>query len=208
MPFRLLSLISLFCLSAALYAQSEARTQSEAKPRSEAEPQAKPEHGYQIYGGYSYLSNTLDGVPGSHHGLSGFDAALATPPWRSVRFRIDFSSYSGNNLGAPQHPLYILGGAQYSHRIRRESVFAVGLIGTGAANKTWAANGAEGQTASFASVLGGGLDTPLTPRFALRAEAGYQYSYFVLIGGSNIPDYAPGLPRNFARVSTGLVWNF
>jgi hypothetical protein len=190
MSSRFLSLIALLCLSVALHAQSEAKA------------------GYQLYGGYSYLSNSLDGVPGSHHALNGLDAAFATPPWHSLRFRVDFSAYSGTNLGAPQHPYFILGGGQYSWRIRRESVFAEGLMGTGGANKTWAPNGAVGQTASFATVLGGGLDTPLTPRFAFRVEGGYQYSYFVYVGGLNIPYSVPGLPTNFGRVSSGLVWKF
>jgi hypothetical protein len=192
MPSRLFALIAMLCLSAALHAQSEAHAR------------------YQLYGGYSYLSNSLDGLPGSQHGLNGFDAALAIPPWHNLRFRVDVSGYFGTNLGAPQHPYFILGGGQYSWRIRRESLFIEGLAGTGGANKTWAPNGAIGQTASFASVVGGGLDTPLTPRFAFRVEGGYQYSYFILTtaSSSNIPYSISGLPRNFGRLSTGIVWNF
>jgi len=190
LPFRIVSMLLFICLSTVLQAQSEDKL------------------GYQVYGGYSLLSNSLDGLPGSHHELNGFDSALAFRPWHSLRFRLDFSAYTGTNLGAPQHPYFILGGGQYSWRIRRESVFAEGMIGTGGANKTWAPNGAQGQTASFASMLGGGLDTPLTRRFAYRVEGGYQYSYFVLIGNLNVPYRVPGLPRNFGRVSTGLVWKF
>jgi hypothetical protein len=191
MPSRLFSLIAMLCLSSALHAQSEAPAR------------------YQVYGGYSYLSNSLNGVPGSHQPLNGWDAAMAFPSWHNMRFKIDVSGYAGTNLGAPEHPYFILGGAQYTWHIRREAVFIEGLGGTGGANKTWAANGAIGQTASFASLLGGGLDSRLTKHLAFRAEGGYQYSYFVLNHAVSLVPYAiPGLPTNFARISSGLVWGF
>ena len=148
MPSRLFPLIALLCLSSALYAQSEARAR------------------YQVYGGYTFLSNSLDGVTGSHKPLNGWDGAVAFPSWHNLRFKIDVAAYRGTNLGAPQHPYFILGGGQYTWRFGRESVFVEGLAGTGGANQTWAANGAQGQTASFASLVGGGLDTPLTRRIA------------------------------------------
>jgi hypothetical protein len=130
------------------------------------------------------------------------------PSWHGLRFKVDFAGYDGTNLGAPQHPYFILGGAQYTMRIRRESVFVEGLGGTGGANKTWAANGKTGQTASFASLVGGGLDTPLTHNIAFRVSGGYQYSYFVLIDKFLTPYRIPGLPTNFGRISSGLVWQF
>jgi hypothetical protein len=191
MPSRLLQLIALLCLSSALYAQSEAPAR------------------YQIYGGYTFLSNSLDGVTGSHHPLNGWNASVAFPSWHSLRFKIDVAGYRGTNLGAPQHPYFIMGGGQYTWRIRRESVFAEGLAGTGGANQTWAANGAIGQTASFVSLVGGGVDTPLARRIAFRVEGGYQYSYFALEQAKTlIPYRIPGLPNNFGRISSGLVWRF
>jgi hypothetical protein len=188
---RLFSLIALLCLSSALYAQSEAHAR------------------YQIFGGYSFLSNSLDGVTGSHHPLNGWDASLAFPSWHSLRFKMDVAAYRGTNLGAPQHPYFIMGGGQYTWRIGRESVYAQALMGTGGANKTWAANNAIGETASFVTFAGGGLDTPLARHIAFRVDGGYQYSYFslqtpVLL----IPYRIPGLPTNFGRISSGLVWQF
>ena len=191
MPFRLFLPIALLCLSSALYAQSEPRAR------------------YQVFGGYTFLSNSLDGVTGSHHPLNGWDAAIAFPSWHSLRFKIDVAAYQGTNLGAPQHPYFILGGAQYTWRFGRESVFVEGLGGTGGANKTWAADNAQGQTASYASLAGGGLDTRLTRRIAFRVEGGYQYSYFALEQPVTlIPYRIPGLPNNFGRISSGLVWQF
>jgi len=190
MPSRLLSLIVLICLPAALHAQPEARAR------------------YQIFGGYSYISNSLNGIPGSHQPLNGWDASIAFPAWHDLRFKVDVSCYAGTNLGAPQNPYFILAGAQYSKRLGRETLFAEGLIGDGGANKTWGSNVAVGETASFASLLGGGLDTALTRRFAFRVSGGYQYSYFALVGSGNVPYRIPGLPTNFGRISSGLVWKF
>jgi len=191
MPSRLFALIAMLYLPTILYAQTEAPAR------------------FQISGGYSFLSNSLNGVPGSEHPLNGWDAAIAFPSWHGLRFKIDVSGYIGTNLGAPQHPYFILGGGQYTWRIHRESVFVEGLGGVGGANQTWAANGAIGQTASFTSLLGGGLDSRFTKHLTFRAEAGYQYSYFVLESPNLLVPYAiPGLPTNFARISSGLVWEF
>jgi len=82
----------------------------------------------QIYGGYTFLSNTINGVPGSRQPLNGWDAAVAFPAWHNLRFKIDTYAYRGTNLGAPQHPFFIMGGGQYTWRVRRESVFVEGLL--------------------------------------------------------------------------------
>jgi hypothetical protein len=188
---RLLSLIALICLSSSLHAQSEAHSP------------------YLLFGGYSFISNSLNGVPGSHQGLNGWNASIAIPAWHCLRFKADVSGYDGTNLAAPQHPYDVMGGGQYSVQIRKESLFVDGLAGVGGANKTWAANHAIGQTASFVSLVGGGLDTPLSRRISFRVSGGYQYSYFALVTPKSIVPYRiPGLPTNFGRISTGLVLKF
>jgi hypothetical protein len=91
----------------------------------------------------------------------------------------------------------------------RESVFVEGLGGVGGANQSWAANHAIGQTASIAILVGGGLDTPLTQHIAFRVSGGFQYSYFALEHPiSLVPYRIPGLPTDFGRISSGLVWQF
>jgi hypothetical protein len=83
------------------------------------------------------------------------------------------------------------------------------LAGNGGANKTWGADGATGQTASFSALVGGGLDTPITRHIAFRVEGGFQYSYFALEHSVTLGPYRiPGLPTNFGRISSGLVWQF
>src|ERR1035437_521302 len=128
MPSRLFSLIALLCLSSALHAQQEAPAR------------------YQIYGGYTYLSNSLDGVTGSHQPLNGFDAGVAFPSWHSLRFKIDVAAYRGTNLGAPQHPYFIMGGGQYTCRIGRESVFVEALGGDRGAEQKLAGRRVIGET--------------------------------------------------------------
>jgi hypothetical protein len=190
MPSRFLALVTLLCLTPAAFAQREAPAR------------------FQLYGGYSFLSNSLNGVTGSHQGLSGYEAAFAFPSWHGLRFKVDYNGYRGTNLGSPQHPYYILGGPQFGHRLGKETVFVEGLAGTGGANQSWGTNGALGQTAAFAAYMGGGLDTPLTRRIAFRVEGGYQYSYFELNTKNRVPYTIPGLPNNFGRISSGLVWKF
>jgi hypothetical protein len=191
MPSRFLSLIALLCLSPILHAQQE------APPL------------IQIYGGYSYISNSINGVTGSHHALNGWDASIAFKPWHNVRFKIDVPGYRGTNLGAQVDTYAIMGGAQYSHRVRRETLYVEGVAGDAGANKYWGPNGLLGQTVAFAAFVGGGLDTPICKHFAIRVDGGFQYFYFALdMNKTLIPYTVPGLPSNFGRVSSGLLWQF
>lgn len=194
MVSRLCSLLALLSLGFPLCAQ----TPKEAPAR------------YQLFAGYSFLSNSLNGVAGAHQPLNGWDAALAFPAWRGLRFKLETTGYRGTNLNAPQHLFFIMGGGEYSHRFGRESLFVEGLGGTGGANRYWGANQTPAQTASVVATLGGGVDTPISKRFAWRVDGGYQYSYFQLIQSlaTLIPVYNANLPTNFGRFSTGLVWNF
>ena len=191
---RLCSLLALLSLGFPLCAQ----TPKEAPAR------------YRLFAGYSFLSNSFNGVQGSHQPLNGWDFSLAFPAWHGLRFKVDTTGYRGTNLNAPQHAYFIMGGAEYSHRFGRETLYVEGLGGDGGLNRFWGANQTPGQTASFAAFMGGGVDTPISRRFAWRVDGGYQYSYFQLIQSlaTLIPVYNTNLPMNFGRLSTGLVWSF
>ncbi len=198
MTSRLWLLLALVSASATVHAQTEATAQKPAR--------------FQLYGGYNFLSNSFNGLPGARHPLNGWNVSITMPGWRNVRFKIDASEYLGTNTGASQRSLFVAAGAQYIHRMGRESAFIEALIApnSGDLQRYWGPNGSPGETASFAAILGGGLDTPLSRRFAIRVEGDYQWSNFQLINNvENLePIETPGLPRNFARVSTGLVWGF
>ena len=190
MSLRVFLFMVLLCVCSTLNAQSE------APPR------------YQIYGGYTWLSNSFNGIPGSEHPLNGWDAAVGFPAWHNLRFKVDVYGYRGTNLGAPQNAFFILAGGQYDFRIRRETLFGEVLMGDGGLPKNWGPNGIAGETASFAVLVGGGLDTRIARHFALRVAGHYQYSYFALSGAYNLPYRIPGLPTNFGRFTTGPVWQF
>ena len=163
---------------------------------------------YEIYAGYSLLSNSFNGVPGSRQALSGEDASVALPGWHGLRVKIDVSRFSGNNLDAKQQALYILGGGQYEGMFHRERGFVEALFGDVGMNRYWGPKGQPGMTASFVTQLGGGLDTPLNDHFAIRVQGDYRFSNLALIQSTSWtqPYRVPGLPQNFGAVSTGLVW--
>jgi hypothetical protein len=170
--------------------------------------QSSDSSSYQISGGFSYLSNAINGIPGARQPLLGWEASLATPAWRNMRFKIDYAGYLGNNLGAPQHPYFIVAGGQYDHRLGKEKLFAEALFGNCGLNGNWGANQLPGSSASFATLLGGGIDTPVSKHLALRFEGDYQYTNFALYQSVTFkyPYQLPGYPKNFARISTELVW--
>ncbi len=191
MPFRFLSLIIVLGLSSVLPAQQEAPAR------------------HQIYGGYSYLSNTTNGILGARQPLNGWDASGVVPSWHGWRIKLDVFAYRGTNQGIPQHPYFIMAGAEYDRRIRRETIFAEVLGGNGGLNKDWGPNGNIGRNTSFAMIFGGGLDTPFARHFAYRVSGDLLTSNFTVVNSTTRIAYGyPGLPNVFGRISTGLVWKF
>jgi hypothetical protein len=167
---------------------------------------------YQLYGGYSYFSNSLNGVSGATQPLNGYEVAFAIPPWHDLRFKVNMFQYLGTNRGAREHPYFIMGGGQYGRNFGREYLFVEALLGEGGVNQNWGPNQTIGPTASIAAIMGGGVDTPLSSHLAIRVEGDYLYTYFKLVAsrnnGSGVPVYVPGLPTNFGRISTGIVCRF
>lgn len=175
-----------------------------------AAQETAPAH-HQLYAGYTLLSNSVNGVPGARQPLNGYDASFSLGYWHGLRFKAETFGYRGTNLGASQNAMFILGGAQFDRHLGRETLFVEGLAGDLGMNRNWGANQTAGETASFASLLGGGLDTPLSRHFAVRGSAGFLYENIALRGPlatGFVPYRVPGLPNFFARVSTGFVWRF
>lgn len=180
-----------------------------------ANAQTRPSPPLQVYGGYSWLSNSFNGVPGYRQPLSGWNAGVGFAPWHHLRIKLDYSMYRGINRGDPQHAFFILGGAQYEAAFHRERFFLEGLAGEGGLNGTWFnsdnsnyKNGNTGTIASFAVFLGGGIDTPVGPHTALRIEGGVQHTNFDPIEPlpTGRPYHLDGVPNYFGRLSAGLVW--
>jgi hypothetical protein len=197
---RLLVVTVLICGSLALHAQAAPEVRD-----------LRDTSRYQLYGGYTWLSNSFNGLPGHRQALSGWDASLATQHlWRGLRFKVETAQFRGTNYGAPQHAYFILGGWQYDFRFKRETLFGHVMVGDIGINQNWGPNQHAGMTASFATLTGGGLDTPIGRRFAIRAGGDWVYENFALVQSAAFPyPYRiPGLPNYMGRVTAGVVWKF
>lgn len=167
--------------------------------------QAASQHDATVFAGYSFLSNSFNGhsTGTSHTPLNGWEAAVTFPIEGRLSLKADISGLYGTSLGSPQRPIFLLGGAQYTRALGKESAFVEGLAGYGHLNGNWWGGSAPGQTSSFAAAAGGGLDTPLSDRLAFRIQADFLYANFT------IPDdQIHALPNYFARLAAGLVWRF
>lgn len=167
---------------------------------------------YKLSGGYSLLSNSPNGVQGARQLLNGFVAGLDMLPWRGLDLKAEAADYRGTNLNAQEHLLFLTGGGEYEAQLRREGVFTDAMLGAVNANRNWMQNGEAGQSTSLLCILGGGLDTPIRPRVAIRVQGDFVYMNLHAALAS-IPSPAPvypnvvhGLPNFFGRVSVGLVW--
>jgi hypothetical protein len=170
----------------------------------------------QVYAGYSWLSNSFNGVPGSQRALNGWNGGVVFQPWHHLHFKLDYSMYRGMNAGAPQHAFFIMGGGQYGATFHRERFYAEGLVGEGGLNGNWFVGdvsaylrGHSGSGASLTEFLGGGIDTPINRYAAVRVEGGAQHSNFVPIDPAaegSYPHHLAGVPNYFGRFSVGMVW--
>lgn len=184
-------------------------------PAAGTAAQSQPTPSFQVYGGYSWLSNSFNGVAEYRKPLSGWNAGAAFQQWHHLRFKLDYSMYRGTNRGDPQHAFVILGGLQYEVTLHRERAYLQGLLGEGGLNGTWFStansgykNGNTGTIASFAEFLGGGLDTPFGAHTALRIEGGVLHTNLDAMRSlpSGQPYHLSGVPNYFGRLSAGLVW--
>lgn len=159
-------------------------------------------------GSAAFFSNSFNGVPGARASLLGWDSALAVRVWHNLRFKFDVSAARGKNSGASQDAMFFLGGFEDDRNLGRERLFAHALFGDVGITRYWGPKALPGSTASFAYLLGGGVDTPINRHFALRVEGDLQHTnlYVVLSPAAAVPYSYPGLPRYMGRFSTGLVW--
>lgn len=176
-----------------------------AKLLAQAGSPATPTRRNQLFAGYGFFSNSFNGhsTGSSLTPLNGWNAAFAAPLSPRLSVKIDIAGYYGSSLGSPQHPLFFLVGPQYNRRWGRDMVFFDGLAGYGHINSSFWGGDTPPTTNSFTFAGDAGIDFPMSPRLAFRVQGGYQYADF------NIPDnQIHNQPRNFARISTGLVWRF
>ena len=168
---------------------------------------------YDLFGGYSFLSNSFNdySFPGtSHVPLNGWDAGLAfrawhkldNSSWHRLGVKVDVSGYYGTSLGSPQRPIFLLVGPQYTWTFGKNRPFIEGQVGFGHINSDGLTPYATSNN-SFAAFVGAGYDRQITPRLAFRFDGGMLHTNF----SSGSPEIH-GVPNSFARISTGLVWHF
>lgn len=164
---------------------------------------------YRLYGGATYFTNSFNGVPGAKSSLLGWDSDVEFPQvLHNLRFKIKVSGTTGENGGASQKAVFFLGGFQYEHTLGRERVFSHALVGDAGITRFWGPQSLPGETATFAVLLGGGVDTPVSRHIAFRVEADLQHTNLDVLDNlkQQLPEQYPGLPRFAGRFSTGLVW--
>ena len=203
---------NLFVVMAAILSVSSL-LHSQASPDARETQAARDTARFQLYGGYSYQSNTFNGAPGHRQSLNGWDASLAFPYiWRGLRFKAEVTGYRGNNYGAPQNATYITGGFQYDRKIGRETAYGEILAGDVSINQNWGPNAETGYTTSFSTILGGGIDTRISHRFSIRTGGDFVYTNLYLQNQKpsvyRQPEDFPGRPNYFGRVTTGVIWKF
>lgn len=159
-----------------------------------------------LYVGYGFLSNSFNDYANfSGAKMNGWDAGLAIHTKGRLSLKVAAVGLYGANLGASQFEHNALVGPQFSQRFGKESVFVHGLVGLGIINSGAIPydNSSPSSNATFSALAGGGLDTPISHRFAWRIEGDYLRSQF----GSN-SDQIHNIRGNFAHITTGLVFHF
>ncbi|HTU51419.1 MAG TPA: hypothetical protein VMF56_12535 [Acidobacteriaceae bacterium] len=179
----------------------------------EANSEAAGFNRYDLFGGYSFLSNSFNdySFPGtSHVPLNGWDAGFAfrtwhqldNSSWHRLGAKVDVSGYYGTSLGSPQRPILVLAGPLYRWTFGKNSPFIEGQVGFGHLNSDGLFPSPTSNN-SFAVFVGAGYDRRITPRVGFRVEGGMFHTNF----SSGSPEIH-GIPNYFARISTGLVWHF
>lgn len=169
----------------------------------------------EIFGGYAYMHRDMSMVAPS--GVHGWDASANWRFHRWLGLTADFSGFypglpccasSSSAVGAMTNNF--LFGPQVSLRRPRFSPFARFLMGyTHLYPANTGALSVELFTSdnSFTLAAGGGVDYSLTRHFALRGQADWLHSGFVLLSSFQPGRHYP--PNdNVVRISTGVVLRF
>jgi hypothetical protein len=156
----------------------------------------------QVFVGYGWLSNSLNGNSGRHP-LSGADVAAGLRLTRNLQAKVEANTYYGTNLQAPQRPDFLLLGVQYGRRAGRLNPWADAMAGMAHANPGWSTAPGPHSQWCVSPAADAGLDYQLTRHTAWRVQGGFVHADFTL------QDYlVRKLPNYFARAATGIVVRF
>ncbi len=149
---------------------------------------------WEISGSYSYLQDPPDRTDFPAGWAAG--TAIDVRPWLSIA--ADVSGHHTSSFAVDLSTLAALGGVRASARLGSLTEFAQLLAGAVRASSTVV--GLDAGETDPAIQPGAGVEYPLAPRYALRA----QFDYRLVRGGAGPPIADP---RHQFRYSLGIVFH-
>ncbi len=162
----------------------------------------------EVFVGYSYLNFNTNGLTTSRKSANGWEASVSGNLNRWFALELDvsgyyknYSYYTGSSAGLPNF-VTISYYRDYSYlagpRLNYAPVFVHALFGGD--HLSGSALGTSAAQTGFAGALGGGIQVPMSDRFAFRVGADYVFSQHNIFG-------APSITNNNFRASVGIVFN-
>ena len=155
----------------------------------------------EVFAGYSYLNIDTNNLT-SRQSASGWEASVSGNYNKWLAAEFDFSGhYKSYGVTVPGTGALNVRVTDYSYlagpRINFRPLFVHALFGGD--HLTGRASGFSTSQDSFAGVVGGGVQLPLTRLISLRASADYALSRHNIFGG-------PSVSQNNFRTSVGIVF--
>jgi hypothetical protein len=154
---------------------------------------------FDLYAGYSYVFNSFYAV--NSGGMSGWDAAVKVPVWRSfLGIKGDVSGFNKTGaLDIGTKNMFILVGPQVGMHISTSTVFLHGMMGSAHLSNDATSNSHN----SFALAIGAGLDAGMSRRIAWRVTGDFYNTHF-----QNSSNNIAEVKNSTGRFSTGPVFRF
>jgi opacity protein-like surface antigen len=150
----------------------------------------------EVFGGYSYLRES---VAGSGFNFNGGSGSLAVNPTNWLGIVGDVGGYHLNESGLGVTLITFMAGPRISFRTGgRMTPFAQALFGGAHVNASF--SGSSGSDNAFATALGGGLDYNVGTHIAIRL---IQAEYLLTKFNDGLNNR-----QNNARISAGIVFRF
>lgn len=144
----------------------------------------------ELFGGYSYLNLDTNGLS-SRQSANGWEATVTGNFNRRIGVEGDFSGYYKTYFDVGIHDYGFLAGP----RINFRPAFIHALIGGDHLSALSVSQD------SFAGAFGGGVEWPVSRRWAVRTSADYVFTRHNIFGG-------PSFTQNNIRASVGIVFRF
>jgi len=172
---KLILCIAIFALAGAACAQQEASK-------------------FDLFGGYSYFNGSTSGVA-DRFSLNGWNVQGTYNVNRWLGATADIGGYYGSPFHVSTHDYTFLFGPTFTVRASHVTPYVHALFGVDRFHVN--VIGASGTDSAFAMAVGGGLDVPIKPKFAIRvAQVDWLRTNHFSAAQNNV------------RLSTGVVFRF